>query len=241
MQIMVSQTKMVAADETINTSIATSSEGEYSMSMSMSMHKDISSRSSISILLSTGRPVDEDVDTLIAKDMTKLSMEERDQVLHDVHGVSDDVEETPALIEESLAQLIQELEMIKAKEAFDLARSQNLQYVDNSTFRLQFLRTDLFHVGKAASRLVLHFQVKLQLFGPEKLTKDITQDDLEDGDMKNLYSGHSQILPLRDRAGRCISVWVPPPVTLEPGLSVEGARVLCDPVIFISRVGALFR
>jgi hypothetical protein len=230
--MMVSQTIMLAAEETINASNATASEEEL---YSIGMHDD---SSSISILLST--PEEEDMDNLIATDMTRLSMEERDQVLHDVHGVSNDMEETPELIEESLAQSIEELETIKEKkEAFDLAKSQNLQYVDNPTFRLQFLRSDLFHVGKAALRMVRHFQVKLELFGPEKLTKDITQDDLEDGDMKNLYSGQSQILPLRDQAGRCISIWAEPPGTLEPVLSVEGARVLYDPSTFLSRVGAL--
>jgi hypothetical protein len=86
---------------------------------------------------------------------------------------------------------------------------------------------------------VLHFKVKLELFGPEKLTKDITQDDLEDGDMKNLYSSHSQILPLRDRSGRCITLWLPPPATIEPVFRMDGECVILDPTTFISRVGAL--
>ena len=84
--------------------------------------------------------------------------------------------------------------------------------MDRPGFRLKFLRTDLFDVPSAAKRLVRHFQVKLEVFGLDKImVKDITQDNLEDGDIKNFYSGYVQVLPLRDRSGRCVNFWLPPP------------------------------
>jgi hypothetical protein len=199
--------------------------------------KPVSSLCSTAVL--EDRPGIEDGDALIAADMTRLSMEERDQVLNDIHGVSNDMEETPEKLHASLIRLQTELDKIHYKAAYELARSRNPAFVEDRVFRLKFLRADFLNASNAALRMVRHFQVKLELFGPENLTKDITQDDLEDGDMKNLYSGHSQILPLRDQAGRCISVWAAPPATLEPVLSVEGARVLYDPSAFLSRVGAL--
>jgi hypothetical protein len=153
----------------------------------------------------------EEADALVALDMTNLSHKERDQVLHDVHGVSDETKETPELIDQSLAQLETELESLPEKQAFELARTQNSSYVDSPGFRLKFLRTDLFDVPSAAKRLALYFQENLELFGPDKLVKDIIQDDLEDGDIKNLYSGYVQTLPLRDRAGRIVAFLMPPP------------------------------
>jgi hypothetical protein len=166
-----------------------------------------------------------DADALVAQCMTRLSLEERDQVSNDVHGVSDyhETKETSELIGKSLAQLEMELRSIPEpeKKALELARTQDSSYVDSPDFRLKFLRTDLFDVPSAAKRLVLHFQVKLELFGPDKLAKDITQDDLEDGDIKNLYSGYVQTLPLRDRAGRCVSFLLPPPKPTFQNKSLE--------------------
>jgi hypothetical protein len=158
------------------------------------------------------RPGIEDGDALIAADMTRLSMDERDQVLHDIHGVPNVMEETPEKLHASLIKLQTELDKIHYKAAYELARSHNPAFVEDRVFRLKFLRADLLNASNAALRLVRHFELKLQLFGPKKLVKEITQDDLEAGDMKNLYSGYVQTLPMRDRAGRCVCVWLPPPI-----------------------------
>jgi hypothetical protein len=70
---------------------------------------------------------------------------------------------------------------------------------------LRFLRADGFDVNAAAERLGKHFAVKLELFGPELLAKDIVQDDLDEDDLKALYHGDmGHVLPFRDRAGRTI-------------------------------------
>jgi hypothetical protein len=54
-------------------------------------------------------PSIEDANALIAAKMTRLSMEERDQVLHDIHGVWNDLEETPEQLHASLIKLQTEL------------------------------------------------------------------------------------------------------------------------------------
>jgi hypothetical protein len=155
----------------------------------------------------------EDADALVATEMTRLTMEERDQVFHDIHCISNEMEETPEQLHASLIQLQTELDRIpyRCKAAYELARSRNPAFVEDRVFRIKFLRTDLLDASKAALRLVRHFETKLQLFGPETLVKEITQDELEDGDMKNLYSGYIQTLPLRDRSGRFISLFFPAP------------------------------
>ena len=45
----------------------------------------------------------------------------------------------------------------------------------------------------------------MSLFGPDRLTKTITLDDLEDEDIALIESGYLQVLPnIKDRAGRPI-------------------------------------
>jgi hypothetical protein len=171
----------------------------------------------------------EDVDSLVAQAMANLSTKERDQVLHDIHGVSDETMETPEIIAQSLEQLQEEIQQIENKEAYDLARSQNPNYVHNRHFELRFLRADLFDIRNAALRLVQHFKVKLDLFGRDRLVKDISQEDLSENDMRNLYSGYFQTLPLRDPAGRLISVWLPHPKPSTQGTYHELRHKVCCP------------
>lgn len=74
---------------------------------------------------------------------------------------------------------------------------------------LKFLRSESFHVTKAADRMVRFFDLKLFLFGPALLCKEITMDDLSKDDRNTLKAGFIQVLPVRDRAGRAIIVLVP--------------------------------
>jgi hypothetical protein len=154
-------------------------------------------------------PDPEYTDSLVAKQMAKLSREDREKVYFDLHGVSEQVEETPELIRKSLSELDKELEQLSNKEAYDAAVSLNAEYVTNEKFRLQWLRADSFDAKAAALRLARHFQAKLELFGRDKLGRDIVQDDLGESDMQALYCGRSQTLPFRDRAGRAIAVLFP--------------------------------
>jgi hypothetical protein len=152
-------------------------------------------------------PSADKVDALIAKQMTKLSMKDREKVYYDLHGISGEIEETPEMIANSLIDLEEEIQKLTGKEAYETARSTNPEYVQDEKFLLKFLRADLFDAKKTALRLVRHFQAKLDLFGRDKLTRNIIQDDLDEDSMKALYSGLTQSMPFRDRAGRTISTW----------------------------------
>jgi hypothetical protein len=82
-------------------------------------------------------------------------------------------------------------------------------YTRNRDLRLAFLRTELFDSQQAALRLIRHFQMKLDLFGRDKLAMDITQDDLDKNDMDALYSGTARFISATDRAGRIINLVAP--------------------------------
>ena len=151
----------------------------------------------------------DETDALLAREMRQLSTEERDEVFHDVHGVSDVIEELPEFLDSRLEQLEVEISNVSKKDAYQLANSMNPEYVRNRSFRLMFLRCDRFNPRKAATRIVNHFEWKLELFGPFKLVRDIVQDDLEPQELEILRSHHFQVHPLRDSSGRAMLCWAP--------------------------------
>jgi hypothetical protein len=150
-------------------------------------------------------PEDQEMsDAFLAKELTELSMQERERAYADVHGVSEEFEETPELIEQSLADIEVEINKVKKKSAYDKALFLNSQHVRNREFRIMFLRADNFDAKKAAKRIILYFESKLELFGANLLAKDVTLNDLDEDDMEALLSGSFQSLPTKDQAGRAV-------------------------------------
>lgn len=148
------------------------------------------------------------VDSLIAQQMSSMSVQDREQAYLDVHGVSPTIEETPELISTSLMEMESYIRNHHRREAYDIAERMDADYVQNPEFRLMFLRADLFDAQNAALRFIRHFQTKKDLFGIEKLTLDITQDDLDKEAMDSLYVGYAQHLQTPDRSNRIISLWM---------------------------------
>ena len=149
-----------------------------------------------------------DTDALLAKELNKLTMEEREQVYYDVHGVANDIEETPEMIQQKLSELQAEIDQIALKTAYEKALAEKPDYVHDETFRLMFLRAESFQAGPAAERLVRFLETKLKLFGNKLLAKPIRIQDLEKkDDQAVLKCGMIQMLPLPDRAGRPVLVW----------------------------------
>jgi len=143
-------------------------------------------------------------DSKIAKELTELSTSDRTKIEADLHGVADPVEETEDLKKTSVQQLQEAVSRLGGRKAYEEAKSIDSSYVSHPRFLLRFLRCEGFNIQSAADRLARHFEVKFELFGRTKLCKDITQDDLESKDMKLLYSGYSQVLPLRDASNRLV-------------------------------------
>lgn len=183
-------------------------------------------------------PSPDGIDNLLNTELCNLSLDERGQVFDDIHGVSDNIEETPELVSESLQRLDAELKLIANKYAYDFAYALDPKYVKNPIFRLRFVRASLFDAKAAASRLVQHFEIKMELFGKEKLSQDITQDDLGPEDLTMLYSGYYQNIGVRDRAGRGVDLWL---TNMKPNLGLDHAtetkhRVSLTNLKFLHRV-----
>ena len=101
-------------------------------------------------------------DKLLAEAIHNMTLQEREKVYEDIHGVSETIEETSDLLRQSLIDLEYELSLITEKVAYDKAMAKSKDYVTDVAFRLSFLRAERFHCNKAASRMVRHFETKLK-------------------------------------------------------------------------------
>jgi hypothetical protein len=104
---------------------------------------------------------EKDVDVLLANELNRLSIQERENVFEEIHGVDPVVEESEEMIRQSLEQLSKEIERIEVKKAYNMAlnaSSTSREYVESTKFRLMFLRSENFRVTKAATRLVLYME-----------------------------------------------------------------------------------
>jgi hypothetical protein len=148
-------------------------------------------------------PVIDDAEKAITEGLYGMSLKEREQVLNDVHGVSDEVQEDPQVVQARFMEMEVELRTLQhTSAAFQIACIRSPVYV--TSLYLMFLRADRFDAREAAGRLTRHFDVKLELFGQDKLCQDITLQDFTKYDMECIECGFFQLLPTRDRAGRVI-------------------------------------
>jgi hypothetical protein len=159
-----------------------------------------------SSIMARRRGVEEpaDMDKVLAQEVHTLSLQERNRVYEEVHGVAEHLEEDPESVAQRLFEFDWHLSTIRNKPAYDFALQQSPEYVNDRKFRLMFLRSTEFDGNKAAQKFVSHFDFKMELFGREKLAHNITLGDLNENDLMYLRSGGIQILPATDRIGRPI-------------------------------------
>ena len=165
-------------------------------------------------------PTPNEMDRIIAKEMTDLSFQEREMAENDVHGIGTDGEEDPLNLQAGLLHLQRHLETMKQGTVYEEAERMNGEYVNDRDFRLMFLRADRYNPKEAAERMIRFFDLKKSLFGPSKLCQDITLDDLNEDDMETLRSGYLQLPPHKDMAGRTILVGMMKLRTMKAGANV---------------------
>lgn len=150
-------------------------------------------------------------DAAIAKEFTELSTQERERVMHDIHGVAENLianTETPDFIEARISKLDEALASYSKKnaslsrKAYDQAKFFKPALQADNKFKLMFLRADMYDATKAARRIMKYFDNKLKLFGLDKLAKTITLEDLNEEDKKVFQNGMIVNLPQKDSIGR---------------------------------------
>lgn len=143
----------------------------------------------------------------LGRQMQFVDMNTLEQCQFEVHGISKPLEEDPEMVETGLTELdrwIDKLKRTKAGKIYIIAEKQSIQYVSDRKFRLMFLRVEDFDAKSSARRLLAYFEKKMELWGEDKLCKDITLDDFDEDDLEALNNGCVQILRERDVAGRAI-------------------------------------
>jgi hypothetical protein len=155
---------------------------------------------------------EDQLDKVIASALQNMSLEEREKVVHDLHGVADVVDENPDFLRQQMQEMDSWLHRLKQKRgkhtnAFLTAEARDRYFVER--LRLSFLRAEHFDSQKAAARLIRYFAFKRYLFGDAKLCKQIVYKDLDADDIRALKVGYMQTLPGRDRAGRAIFIYFP--------------------------------
>ncbi len=140
------------------------------------------------------------VPTCLVREIQQMPTARREAATKDILGISNEVEISPELIYD----VWQQIANMDEKSAWDLALQLDKEYTMSPKRAMSFLRSVEGKPKQAAKRLARHFQVKLELFGVEKLVKDIELSDFDEYDLEALYSGGFQVLPSTDRAGRPI-------------------------------------
>ena len=144
-----------------------------------------------------------DVDKLIAKQLQSMTLQEREDAFHDIHGVKTLTKEEPEVMERLKLELEDELRLIgPTSDAYSKAWNDSPEYVQS--LYLMFLRGRNYNVHEAARLMVEHFDMKLKLWGPDKLDRNITQADMDKDDLSFLREGCFHMLGQRDQAGRPI-------------------------------------
>lgn len=146
---------------------------------------------------------------LLTDGFNQLSVKEREFALDTLHGVVQPIDESPeGFIDNALQNLDVAIAKIKRQRmAYDMAIFLNPGYVQNRDFRINFLRGARYDVTLTATRLIKHFELKLELFGLDCLVRDITFDDLDD-DAAEMYLRAGYFYPKSyDKLGRRLMLY----------------------------------
>ena len=158
-----------------------------------------------------------DFDALVVAELNQLSLQDREKVYADIHGVSDPLKETPDFVNEMCRKFDFAISNIPGKDAYDVAmhlssadeQRGGYNYVKDRSVHIQFLRADGWDPAKSAVRYISFLAWKRKLFGNDKLTsRYITLQDLSAESQKKIQSGRVQVLPTRDSSERAIVISV---------------------------------
>lgn len=151
----------------------------------------------------------ETIDQRLAEEMNSLSLDERNRGLEALHGVANELEETPELLQQSIQatkSALQDDSLLppSRKQAYLLALEADPSFVNDPNFIIAFLRSENFDAKRSAARMVLYLEKKKRHFGAEALTRSLHLGDLTRSERETLEAGAWQLLPDRDRSGRLV-------------------------------------
>ena len=153
-----------------------------------------------------GDPLPVNDDALLVQEFKSLTVQERERIYEEMHGIVHVIEETPEFVAEKLAAMRNYVKKISAttKKALDRAIFLRPSIQSDDKLHLMFLRAKKFDSFAAANVMVQHFENKLLLFGDDLLVKKITLECLTEREMGILRMGSIKMLRHRESQGRVI-------------------------------------
>ncbi|VEU43874.1 unnamed protein product [Pseudo-nitzschia multistriata] len=157
----------------------------------------------------------ETIDILFSEELLKLSIEARNEIQEEAHGVRCLApEETPEMIRDALRKFSNELDKLPrhTMRAYHISQKPTQRsppqrtFVNTDDFRLRFLRAQLFDVPKAARCMANYLKVILDHVGEYALFRPIRLNDFTKEEQRVFRKGLAQLLPYRDRHGRRVLV-----------------------------------
>mgnify|MGYP002784638628 CR=1 FL=1 len=151
------------------------------------------------------RRIDPDyVDAMLAAELTQMTVQEREKVYEELHGIEKVTHETEELLATCFSAMDMALQRVPNRDIYDEASRVNARYVEDPAIRLMFLRSEKYNAERSASRFVNFLENKAQYFGNATLARPVYLSDLNEDDIAVLKSGILQLIPARDQSGRVI-------------------------------------
>mmetsp|Transcript_40308 Transcript_40308/g.97339 ORF Transcript_40308/g.97339 Transcript_40308/m.97339 type:complete len:520 (+) Transcript_40308:97-1656(+) len=166
-------------------------------------NRPLNSPSSDFQLKELASPETKQTEDFLTSEFNQLSEEEQTKALNDLYCVGEELSENPNLIEKSLAEFEQQLRNGNFP-IIQTALKQNRSYVEDASFRLKFLRANMYNVAKSVNQMVNFLGHKATYFGVDKIARDITLEDLTQEDIELMLSGFYHIQEGTDQGGRVI-------------------------------------
>ena len=148
-----------------------------------------------------------EINPLVARELHQLSNVERNILYDELHGVTSESKnnlqskQDQNIVQDCLVRMEEEIQKIhpKKRKAYNQAHFLAPVYLKSDRFRIMFLRATqsfdgVFCPKLAAEQIVNHFEMKLELFGPEVLGRPVRISDLSVDDMETVKSGFLQPL-----------------------------------------------
>lgn len=142
-------------------------------------------------------------ESFFASEFRQLSVKDQTDAIDDLYCEGRELRENPAMVKQALQDFDATLQTIR-NPTYELAVSQNRSYVEDRSFRLCFLRANLYNAKKAIRQMLNFLRQKAMYFGEHTLARDITLEHLNEEEMKAILSGPYHVQEDRDRAGRVV-------------------------------------
>lgn len=156
-------------------------------------------------------------DTDLARDLNALTMEERQAIEEDIHGVIGVIPETEEFVEEKIKDMNMHLENIhpREKQAWDRAVFLRPSLEHDKALRMMSLRARRFQPRQAARAMIQLFEERSKFCGEDLSYQRLTWNDVSSADYSlccrirqcDYYLTLLSIVPVDNERARVYSKW----------------------------------